>query len=162
MRCLLLWSLFLPLGAVWSLDARGSRAKAPARVRSCATAAVLLQLYCVYWFTGLLKTDAVWRVDFTAVYYALNMDHFTTSFGYWLLQFPMLLRMLTCGTLLLELCGPTLLLVPLASRRLRSVVPMLFVGLHLGLAATMTLGSFPFVCIVYWLIVLPPFSCVRE
>jgi hypothetical protein len=155
LRCVLFWSMFLPMGAVWSLDRRLARSRAPARVLSCATACILLQLYCVYWFTGLLKTDAVWRSDFTAIYYALNMDHFTTSFGYWLLQFPALLRVITCGTLLLELGGPTLLLLPLGSRRWRVVVPALMIGLHLGLAATMTLGSFPFVCMVYWLIVLP-------
>jgi predicted DCC family thiol-disulfide oxidoreductase YuxK len=170
LRCLLFWGMLLPLGASWSID----RARAPAaepvprRVAGVPTAALLLQTCFLYWFAALLKSHAEWRTDFTAVAYALSIDQLATPFGHWLLGFPGLLKDLTRGTLIQEAFGPFLPFVPAlllapASARLaelgaqwgRLLVVLLFVGFHLGLAATMELGPFPYVCWVAWLPFLP-------
>lgn len=118
LRNMLFWSLFLPLGARFSLDAnrrtlRGDAQPLPDDVAHLGTAGFILQLLCVYFFTGLLKSDPVWRTEFTALHYALHLDHLTTRFGYWLVSFPALTKLLTAGTMLLEHAGPILLLVPL-------------------------------------------------
>jgi hypothetical protein len=70
LRLLLFWSMFLPLGACWSVDRlRGAVPEPPStRVLSVATAGLFLQIAFVYWFTALLKTGAEWRVDGTALY----------------------------------------------------------------------------------------------
>jgi hypothetical protein len=155
LRCMLFWSIFLPLGAVWSLDRRRNPAAPPSGVCSVASAALLIQLICIYVFTGLLKSHPMWRSDFTALYYALALDHLTTPFGYALLQVPALLKFLTASTLLLELAGPVLLFCPWFRPGLRTAVVVAFWGLHLGIAATMNIGLFPWTCIVYWMVVLP-------
>src|SRR6185436_8998624 len=57
MRVVLFWSMFVPLGARWSLDARRSRDVVSDRFVSLGSAALLLQIATVYWVTGLSKTD---------------------------------------------------------------------------------------------------------
>lgn len=114
LRLLLFWSMFLPLGAYWSVDRW--REAAPRRLSmqflSIGTIGLLLQIAFVYVFTALLKTGDAWRVDGTALYYALNMDQLVTPFGAWMTQFPDLLRLLTFATLGLEAIGPFLLFFP--------------------------------------------------
>lgn len=157
-RCLIWWTLFVPMGAVWSLDSwRSSSARSANVVSVCSpgTAAIILQLCSMYWFTAILKSDPMWRGEFTAIYYALSTDHFTTPCGYALLAFPELLRAGTLATILLEFIGPILLFWPVSTDFIRGVVAGVFILFHVGLAVTMKLGLFPAICIVYWLILLP-------
>ncbi|MBA2482395.1 MAG: HTTM domain-containing protein [Planctomycetes bacterium] len=173
LRCLLFWAMFLPLGAVFSVDrARAALRDEPPpttwRFASVASAALLLQVAFVYWFSSALKTDADWLTDRTAVFYALSIEQLSTPLGQWLLNFPEFLRALTAGTMVQEAYGPYVAFVPglLAgfwSLRLagqvtewsRLLVVVAFVGFHLGLAATMELGPFPYICWVAWIPFLP-------
>ncbi len=104
LHLLLFWGMFLPLGAYWSVDRalRPVQARFSMRFLSLATAALFLQIAFMYWFTALLKSGPEWRVDGTALYYALSIDRFTTPIGNYLLQFPELLKMMTFGTLALR------------------------------------------------------------
>lgn len=155
LRCLTFWSLFLPLGAKWSLDAR-SRSTPPAdNICSLASAALILQLACIYVFTALLKHHAMWFPRFEALHYALHSDQFTTPIGYELLRWPWLVKALTAGTLLLELGGPLVLLLPWQDWRIRTAIVASFWMLHLGIQATMEIGLFPATCLVYWIALLP-------
>jgi hypothetical protein len=54
LMCLLFWSMFLPLGAAWSLRARG-RTRPASAVLSVASAALVLQVAAVYLGAGLAK-----------------------------------------------------------------------------------------------------------
>jgi hypothetical protein len=154
LRCLLFWSLFLPLGACWSLDA--ARAGPPQRtVCTPASAALMIQLACVYVFTGLLKSDPAWTHDFSALYLALAADHHTSAFGTALLDYPNVLRVLTAATLVLEVAGPLALFLPWRTGLIRTVVVLSFWGLHVGILATMTVGLFSPACMVYWCALLP-------
>jgi hypothetical protein len=155
LRVLLFWSLFLPLGAKWSYDARrGAEAGSP-RILSLGSAALILQLVCLYLFTALLKKHAMWRTDFTAIYYALSTDHFTSLLGRELLNFPHVLQCLTLATMALELGGPLVLLFPWRSWKVRTAVVVSFWLFHLGIASTMRIGLFPATCLVYWLALVP-------
>ena len=155
LRLMLFWACLLPCGAVWSYDATQTAPPSQPRHTSLATAGMLLQLVCMYVFTALLKTGAAWRVDFDAIYYALSLDHFTTRFGYWLLGYPSLLKVLTAATFVLEFVGPLALFLPWGNARARMVTFLAFAGLHLGIALTLHLGMFSWICIVCWLIILP-------
>jgi hypothetical protein len=184
LRCQIFWSLFLPMGAVWSLDRRLGRPSdlrfwicdfgltrccnqetvpsianpkscGPRRVVSVASAALLLQLCMVYWFTALLKTDPAWRRTFDAAWYAIHFDHFTLPLGYRLAEYPHLLRLLTLGAWLLEFTGPFLVLIPVANGWFRGLAILSFAGFHLGLGLCLDLGLFALVCIGYWLVFLP-------
>ncbi len=149
------WSLFIPLGCAASVDrCRGIRSQ-PKSICTAATAALVLQLAAIYFFSALLKTHPVWRSEFTALYHALASGHFTNSFGLALCDYPALLKLLTFATIVLELCGPIVLLCPWKDWRVRAGVVLSFCLLHAGIAATMKLGLFPAICIVYWLAMMP-------
>jgi len=153
----LFWSVFLPLGARFSLDAlrRGEKPAASGPVFSAATVAIMLQLCLMYWVTAAQKTHPMWTETHWALYYALNADFYTTPFAKWLLGFPEFTRWLTFSTLWLEWLGPLLLFVPLYTDRIRLAVIAAFVGLHLGIALCLTIGFFSWICIVCWTVFLP-------
>lgn len=157
LRCALFWSFFIPLGARFSLDSLAKNATTyhSNRILSWGTAAIILQLSLVYFNAGIPKVSYEWRGDFNALYYVLNMDYFTNPFGYWLLQYPAILVLLTKATLLLEVSVPFLLLMPLGNAYLRLILFAIMVGFHLGIYLCMDVGLFSFMCIAYWLVVLP-------
>jgi hypothetical protein len=158
LRVLLFWGLFLPLEECCSIDSARRRPgpRPHPRVTGIATAALILQVCFVYWFSALLKTDPVWRTEGTAVYYALSIEQFATPLGKWLLGYPRLLQVLTFATLGLEVVGPVLLFLPFRNGPVRCLVIAAFVGFHLfGLGLTLELGNFPYVCALAWLALLP-------
>lgn len=158
-RLMLFWSMFLPLDARYSLDrvllARIGKEYPGQGVAGLSSLAILLQLLCMYFYTAILKDHPDWHTDFLAVYYAVQLDQFTTPLGRWLQDFPALLKIMTFKTYYLELIGPILFLVPFIQRYVRFVLPFAFIGLHLGLFLTMYLGLFPWTCMVAWLLFLP-------
>lgn len=154
LRCFLFWCLFLPLGSRWSLDAR-RRSHRVTAVCSLASAALVIQLATMYVTTAVVKSDPTWHTDFTAIYYALHNDFFTTSFGNEIRQYPELARALTAAAIGLEFFGPFALFIPVRGWWFRTGLVAAFIGLHLGIAATMDLGLFPWTCIVYWIALLP-------
>jgi len=95
-------------------------------------------------------------VDFTAIEYALNIDQFTTFFGEYLLNFPLLLKFLTAFVICLEIFGPLMALMPFKTGMFRLLAVFLFWGFHLiGLGTTMKLGFFPYISAVAWVAFLP-------
>ncbi len=159
LQLLLFWSLFLPLGATWSVDRARSTARPDApglstRFFSAATVAFIMQIALMYWFTALLKTGDDWRVTGDAIFYALSNDQLSTRIGSYLLDFPALLQALTFGTLAFEALGPFLLFCPFFFGPTRTAVVAAFVGLHVGIWTTMEVGLFPFIsalCMVFFL-----------
>ncbi len=154
LRLLLFWSMFLPLGARFSLDrSQGRTQSRPDRVVSVATAALLLQVCFVYWFTGLGKDGPLWKSG-QAVYYILHLDPYATARGVRLGEYVDLLVPLTFASLALERFGPFLAFVPYYTAACRMLTIALFWGFHLGLAITLNIGLFPLFSMVSWL----PFS----
>jgi hypothetical protein len=164
LRAMLFWALFLPLGAARpSLDARRSMKREPGPVLSVGSAAALLQLAYMYWFSVALKSHPSWHREGTAVWTALHLDAFATPLGAWMgraLPF-WLLRLMTHVTVATELCGPVLALLPLGADRLgpqvRTAAAFAMMGFHLvGLGGALRLGLFPYVCAIAWTLFLPP------
>jgi hypothetical protein len=172
LRCLLFWGMLLPLGAAWSIDrarAPDSDPPVPRVVATIACMALLLQVCFLYIFTSALKSHADWRIDHTAVFYALSIDQLATPIGEWLLQYRGLLKALTASTILQESYGTYLAFAPgllmLLVGRWRAVgtvtqwarllTVVLFIGFHLGLASCMVLGPFPYICWAAWTPFLP-------
>ncbi len=141
-------SLFLPLGAVASLDARARAADTRGAVLSPASAALLLQFAFVYVFAGLNKTGSEWHGEGSAIYQALSHSYWSRPLGEMLLSYPALLRVLTPAVPVFEIVGPLLLFSPVATGPLRCLmIPAFWIFQHsLGLA--IELGVFPWVCTV--------------
>jgi hypothetical protein len=146
-RVVLFWAMFLPLGARYSVDRAWRRAPTCAgpRQRSAATLAYLVQIALVYAVTALRKSDPEWRVDGTALYYALSLDHLATPLAHYLLDLPVLLTPMTHGVLWLEIVGPLLLFSPVLTTPLRTLTVLAFVLLHAGIFLTLRIGLFPWI-----------------
>lgn len=159
-RLLLFWGMFLPLGARFSVDATLADGEPEGqleegRVVSMATVAFVAQLCFLYLFAALFKDSPEWTRDFTATYYALALDQFTTPIGDWLFEQRWLHGFLTVYTLAMEAVGWVLILIPFAVRYLRLAAIGLFVSMHLGFAASMQLGLFSYIVSIAWLAFLP-------
>ncbi len=152
LREILFWSNFLPLGLRYSLDARRAGPSPVARFLSAGSAAYLAQIALIYIVTAALKTGDDWQ-NGTAVWYTLQIDHFTSPLGRRLLAFPELLSVLTHLVYWFEVIGPWLLLLPLW--RVRAPLVLAFIGMHLSFEVCMEIGLFPWISAVSWLPLLP-------
>jgi hypothetical protein len=159
---MLIWSLFLPLGAVASVDSR-TVARAAARtvarrppnpLLTFATVALLLQVVVVYFGATMAKVNRHWFLDLDAVYYFLLCNR-ATPLGNLLAKAGALTAVLTVGSLLLESIGPWVALLSGPWPRVRTIVALMFIGLHLGFAATLYVGTFAWVCMVAWVPFIP-------
>ncbi len=151
LKIFLFWSIFVPL----SFDRRSFVEGTDKRYFSIFSAALIIQVCLVYFFGALLKTDPSWSVTGTAIYTALSLEQFSTGLGRALLGWPSLLRIATLCVYYLELVGPLLLFVPWKNRRIREILILSFVAVHLGIAATMKLGVFPWISTLGWVLILP-------
>lgn len=151
------WSMFLPLGARYSVDSALDRQ--PALIRNgyltVATLALLVQGALMYIFGALLKSDAQWIPHGTALYYALQLDYMVTPFGLWLSEFSELLQGLTYSIWWLEIAGPILIFSPIFHRTFRTLCLAAFIALNLGLMLCFELGLFPWVSLVMNLAFVP-------
>jgi hypothetical protein len=145
LRMLLFWSLFLPLGAAWSIDRlRGPPAPdPPRRPLSTATAALLLQPCLMYVFSGLLKQNPSWHSG-DALYHALSSDMFAKPLGHQLLAYPRVLEQLTPMVPWLEIFVPVALFVPWATAAFRGAALLLLAGFHLAIGLLFATGLFQY------------------
>ena len=156
LRLLLFFGLLLPWNARLSLDARAGRAPrfASDLYTSAGSLALLLQICAVYGFAVLHRTGSEWWTG-EALHYALHYDLFATRAAARLRELPWLLPPLTLFTVWMEGLGPLLAFSPVWRGPLRSFAVLAFVGLHLGIWVLFSLGLFPWVFMVAWLVFLP-------
>jgi predicted DCC family thiol-disulfide oxidoreductase YuxK len=148
LNVVLFWGMFVPWGATYSVDnaLNSSTSAQPQRLVSIGTAALLLQMPLVYFFSGVLKNGPEWRHDFTAISYVVNSPDYATLLGHWMAAWPMLiLKAITVTTIVIEIGGALLLFSPVVNRTIRSLVLPAFFLLQLGLVLTMRLGLFPLI-----------------
>ena len=156
-RLLLFWSMFLPLGALYSVDSALNTSDPPRSNRffSYAGLALLLQVAFVYAFSVAMKSGKEWRSEYSAVYYALSIEQMSTPVGRFLLHFPRLLPILTRMALVGEAVIPALLLFPFRSGPVRTFAVLTVMGLHLAFGLSIRLGHFPYICFLAVLPLLP-------
>ena len=155
-RMLLFWSLFLPLGARFSLDAR--RARAPLRessVLSVASVALLLQFVFLFVVAGIQKIGPEWHVDGTAIGMVMRGDYARHPFADWALHFPGILKVLSLGTVPFEVLVPPLIFFPYRTPYVRMLVFAAYLGFQIGLWFGMTIYLFNYVSFACSLAVLP-------
>lgn len=151
------WSLFLPLGAHYSVDAAMQPMfnEQPNTVLfdsstlqsyfSMATIAIIFQILYLYFFTALLKTGDAWVSRFDAAYYAVSLQHFATPIGHWISQFPTFLKFATVCVLSIEYLGPLLVLCPFFWPWLRIGGLLLLASLHAAFLLMLHIGLFPLI-----------------
>ncbi len=157
LRVLLFWSLFLPLSARFSLDARrrSHPAGGSARFVSVGSAALLLQVALVYPVAAIFKRrEEVWQqLDFLER--AAGVEGVATALGRRLLDVPEILPALSWGALQLETWGVLLAFSPWRSEALRGLAVAVFVAFHAAIGSVLGLGLFPLVMGAAWSVFLP-------
>ena len=155
LRLLLFWSMFLPLGARWSLDAAARRGPDGYRVIGGGAVALLLQIAFIYVFAAIFKTGAAWTTNYTALEMALG-GQWVSAWGERLLQYPELLQLMTRFVIGLERFGWILLFFPFLNGPARTL-PWFYSWRSTPAFCCVCRSSiFAVVCIVAWLAVLPP------
>ncbi len=166
-RMALFWMIFVPANHFFSVDKvlslfknfnsePSSKSKANVTELSFATCALSGQLIAVYFFTVLLKWHPVWTTEASAIYYSLQIDQYITPIAQLLQKLPYeWMRILTHLTLVIEFCVPFLVFIPFKNSFFRWVSILTLVGFHLGLFFTFYLGTFPWICMAYWMIFIP-------
>lgn len=159
-RMLLLWGIFLPLGARASIDSYLQRGDGDGRhgngqIFSAGSVALLVQIAIIYLTTGYAKLMVPeWR-DGTAVAMGFDNELWGTYTGNLLLQFPWLCTMLAHGVLLCELVTPVLLFCPFAMGPIRSGLIGGLTLMHLGFGMGLRIGIFSITSISALLGLLP-------
>jgi predicted DCC family thiol-disulfide oxidoreductase YuxK len=156
---LMVWTLFLPMGRRFSVDAIRASLRArpderPAdlvavpppderQTTSIAALGLLLQIGAIYWLNYVHKSGSTWR-DGTAVHYVLWQERIVTWLGVQIrMHAPDIVpRLLTEGTLLIEASILFLVLTPIFWRWTRFVAALLIWALHGGIALLVNLGIF--------------------
>jgi predicted DCC family thiol-disulfide oxidoreductase YuxK len=163
------WTVFLPLGQCFSVDAvrrsmreRHEQDAAALNRRDTAPVApfvsmvvfgLLLQWSVIYFFNAVHKSGPGWRRDHTAIYYFLYQDRIVTALGVWVREHVpfAVLALLTRATLLVEHALAFLLLVPFSQKWLRRVAFFLALGLHGNIALLSRLGPFSYVMVMFFI-----------
>lgn len=148
---LLVWSLFLPLGGRWSVDAR-QHEPGQDRVASMATAGLLIQIVLVYATNAVLKTRGEQWMTGQATASVLSLDRFAILLGPLLREAPILLDIAHWVWVALLLVSPLLVLT---TGRNRAVLVCGFAAMHLGMLLTLYIGIFPVVSLVALIPFLP-------
>lgn len=158
---MMFWSFFLPMGAkaswdqAWLKDEEKELLPKDHRFANIFTVGWMTMIFYMYIFTFFYKWHPDWFKEGTTLYYALNLESFTTGIGRWLLNFPGFLKFSSISTLWLEGLGPLIILIPFRNHLWRYSMILAFFGLHLGIAATMTIGTFALCCCLLWMPLLP-------
>ena len=154
---LLFWSIFLPLGARFSVDHALSRPELETsnNYATLATFAILLQESYVYFFGALFKVSDVWRKDYTAIQWALGMLDVKRAFTEYFVQFPAFLQYLTAYVYYLELTCIFFLFLPIFTSWTRLVMFILLASLNLGFSIFLNVGYFPIISITGLFIFVP-------
>jgi len=156
-RLLCIFSMFLPLGAYFSVD----RALDPEPedsqtvLSSVSSFAILAQVSILYLFTFLFKWHPIWIEDNTALYFMFQLDVFTNQFGQYLLEYPNLLRAMTAFFVWCELLCPILLWSPVMTTQTRLLAIFIISSMQIGIASTMGIGMFPFISITALMLFIP-------
>jgi predicted DCC family thiol-disulfide oxidoreductase YuxK len=159
LRAILFWSMFLPLGATYSVESalNTNPEPLPKRIVSGATIAFMIQICFIYIWSAAFKTKSeTWWPDGTAVYYALSYDQYATAFAGFLLSLPQqFLKLFTFGALIFEWVGPLMIFIPFRNSWFKCVAVVSFILLHIGFGLSFHLGIFPFLSITHWLPLIP-------
>lgn len=152
LRVLLLWGMFLPWGERYSLFK--NKVSLPTQFFSLATFGLSIHIFLIYFCNSVFKSGDDWRVSGSAIACVLNYDQ-ASSFGHFLLRYPGSLHFLSFFVVDLERFGPFFWFFPWRTTTLRIISLLLCIFFHTGIALTMNIGLFPFVCIAPLIAMMP-------
>jgi predicted DCC family thiol-disulfide oxidoreductase YuxK len=172
---LCIWSLFLPLGERFSIDAlraslrrreqqsprelndRGPIRTPARRAYSIACLALILQFFAIYLFNVLHKNGPTW-LSGEAVHYALHQDRIAKWPGIWLREHASadVLRGLTYATMFCEALAAALIINPFGRRYTNLLALAVLPGMHVAFDSFIDVGVFSFAMITFYPLLIEP------
>ena len=173
MNCMLIWTVFLPLGISFSIDSlsntlknnkensiddlnnRDFGVKKSQTLYSFAYFCMIYQLATIYFFTGLDKTGYDW-MNGSAVYKMFQLDTFLTPVGYFLreyITFPVS-KFFTYSTLGIEYFAPVILFFPFYSYILRFLFIIVYSIFHISIRLVIKVGLFSYVLMCCFILLI--------
>lgn len=154
----LIWSIFLPMGAKYSVDSWrrpiGANSS-PNPYLSLASAAILLQFIAMYLITGLTKSGDAW-VDGSAIWRSLGSDYWVMPLGRLFRESYGLTVVMTYVVPAFEWLLALTLLIPFHRNRIRAVTIVLLFLFQVGLLFSIELRMFPLMSNVGLILFVPP------
>jgi hypothetical protein len=115
-------------------------------------AGLMLQIFCIYFFSGILKIQNGWLTGESGIKYAL-----LTQSHPWISQltqtFPDWVFLGINGmTIALELLGPLLILIPISPQLRHIWIPVCFISFHLLIGLILGIWRFALTCMLLWVL----------
>lgn len=162
------WTVFLPMGRRFSLDAlfdsmqkrveHTAEAVTATRdaprdttpVVSLAVLAALVQLSVIYFFNTISKDGGTWKRG-EAIYYLTHQERLLAPLGLWMRHHMSLLgsQVLSYGALFVEGSLAFLILSPWGKPWTRRIAVLFVVGLHVGIQLVGNFGVFSFAMMIF-------------
>jgi len=170
-RVVLFWSLFLPVGEVWSLDAvlknwgknknKGTKAKKSKEkdfgFLSLASFGIISHVFFCYTVSAFHKTGNDWKTG-DATFFSLHLEFFQMPMAVLLLQLPQwLLRILTLGTKYWEKFGFLCFVIPFKPHYFRLLGILGFWVMHLAFGTSLRIGLFFWITCANFFVYIPSF-----
>jgi len=173
MNCMLIWTVFLPLGISFSIDSLSNTLKnnkensidelnnrnfgvnKSQTLYSFAYFCMIYQLATIYFFTGIDKTGYDW-MNGSAVYKMFQLDTFLTPVGYFLreyITFP-ISKFFTYSTLGIEYFAPVILFFPFYSYILRFLFIIVYSIFHISIRLVIKVGLFSYVLMCCFILLI--------
>ena len=173
MNCMLIWTMFLPLGISFSIDSilktlrlkkeisiddlnnRKFGFNKPVTIYSYAYFCMIFQLATIYFFTGLDKTGYDW-MNGSAVYKMFQLDTFLTPVGYFLrdyISYPVS-KFFTYSTLGIEYIAPIILFFPFYSYIFRFIFIIVYSIFHISIRLAIKVGLFSYVLMCTFILLI--------
>lgn len=155
-RLFLLWMLFLPIARYWSVDAALSRQPRKVDVPPVFMAGIKLQITWLYLFAAIYKVIGTPWLTGDAVAFTLHDRIFASNLGLLFVQnFPFLVAPLNYGVIVFQFLFTPMVYAPLGGGVLRALAILGAVAMHLGFLVLLEIGIFPFICIIYLVLLVP-------
>jgi hypothetical protein len=156
-RLLLLWSIFLPMGRYWGIDAALDRAPRDRSYPLLPFLALRVQIASLYVFSALFKIAGIpWRRG-VALSWALSDNVFGGTFPslFLLEHFPWLPFFVNYSVIGLQLAFPFLIYCPWRNDFVRAITLVASAAMHLSFILFMNVGGFPYLCVIMLLLLVP-------
>lgn len=158
LAAVLFWSMFLPLGARFSVDCALRRDRTlfeSERYVGAASLALVLQIALFSFVSAVQRTGRDWR-DGSAMYYALSLDSHATAVGLFVARSPFVTHALTSLFKWLEWSCSLCTVAPIFNWQLRLLAVLSSAVLHIGFGVLLELGMWMWVPPAVSLVLLPP------
>jgi hypothetical protein len=154
LRLMLLWSVFLPVGARFSIDHAFKKSGVNEEgeddenlVSGLLVLPFTFQMGIMYVFTALLKwRDPSWT-EGTAPFYALGTEDYLTSLGVWVAQFVEKHSFFAMHTIYYEIIAGVLLVFTSRLPKLRFLTIITLIMMHLAFDLFFEINFFSWICI---------------